>query len=137
MDADYFPHRSRGFLVFDPAKGTRHFSPWWLIVAVDEGIIDYYAWLLRKWGRPINKGSPYGPHISVVRGEEPLDTHKQFWGMFESREIEFNYTSHIRWDNGRHVWLDCWCMELHDIRKELGLPQKAKMSFHLTLGVIS
>jgi hypothetical protein len=54
--------------------------------------------------------------------------------------IEFNYAHTIRYDNGCHAWLDVECERLHEIRKELGLPEyphfhKARrLSLHLTLG---
>lgn len=131
MDPAYFCHASTGRLVFDPPPPNKT-GPYWAILACDKGIVDFYSWLLRRNGIEIEKGSTWGPHISVVKGEEPPN--KVFWGSHIARELSFRYTNVVRWDNGYHAWLDCWSEELNDVRRALGLPDKPDMSFHLTLG---
>lgn len=132
MDTSYFCHKSSGIVHYDPGKGQRHFKPWWAILRCDSGIVDFYSWLLLKYGIPIHKGSWSGPHISFIKGVEPEYQH--LWGKHEGRRVEFRYTNNIRWDNGRHAWLDVWCDELHDVRMESGLPSSKKNTFHFTLG---
>src|SRR5262245_13087442 len=63
MNPDNFPHTSTGRLAFDPSRGTRYFNPWWALMLCDEGIIDYYAWLLRRRGVVVTKGSHWGAHV--------------------------------------------------------------------------
>jgi len=88
--------------------------------------------LLLKHGIPIHKGSWSGPHISFIKGIKP--EFKHLWGKHEGRQVEFRYTNNIRWDNGKHAWLDVWCDELHEVRMESGLPSSFKNTFHFTLG---
>ncbi|HEY1188483.1 MAG TPA: hypothetical protein VGE74_12600 [Gemmata sp.] len=131
MDASYFRHESTGCVQYDPGTGTRAFEPWWLILVCDRGIVDYYAWLLLRYGIEIHKGSTFGPHISVVKGVEPPA--REAWG-FDPGPITFRYTNVVRWDNGRHAWLDVWAPELARLRAGLGFSTPEKVSFHLTLG---
>lgn len=131
METSYFPHESTGCVQYDPGLGTRAFDPWWLILQCDRGIIDYYAWLLQRYGVALHKGSTFGPHVSVVKGVEPPA--REAWG-FDPGPVAFRYSNVVRWDNGRHAWLDVWSPELADLRVRLGFDGAPKMSFHLTLG---
>ncbi|MBY0461122.1 MAG: hypothetical protein K2V38_27690 [Gemmataceae bacterium] len=131
MDPVYFPHESVGRVQFDPGLNTRAFEPWWVLLTCDPGIVDYYAWLLRRHGVAIHKGSAFGPHVSVVKGEEPPE--KGAWGV-DPGPLAFRYSNVVRWDNGRHAWLDVWSPDLADLRARLGFGGPPKMSFHLTLG---
>lgn len=131
MNPEYFPHLSEGLIVYDLCKDNpKLFAPWWAFVVCDQGIIDFYSWLSLKWGKPLAPSKAYGPHISWCKGEEPLN--KDFWGKEE--KVEFHYSNIIRYDNNCHAWIDVWCPYLHELRKKLGLPPKANMSFHITLG---
>jgi hypothetical protein len=128
---DYFRHESVGRVQYDPGLGTRTFEPWWALLLCDEGIVDYYAWLLQRHGIALMKGSSYGAHVCFVRGAEPPD--KSAWG-FDPGPVAFRYTNVIRWDNGRHAWLDVYSPALAELRARLGFHTPDKMSFHLTLG---
>ncbi len=131
MNSDYFCHKSSGTILWDAGKRSTGWAPHWALVLVDKGITDYYAWLLKRWGMPVQKGSVYGPHISMIKGETP--TIFTAWGK-DFGVIDFHYSHVCRWDNGKHVWVDVWCPKLHDIRRELGLPSKSTNSFHMTIG---
>lgn len=131
MNPSDFPHESVGTLQFDPGVGTRHFEPWWALLLCDQGIIDFYSWLLLRWGVALHKGSHWGPHACAVRGQEPPD--KAAWGV-DPGPVAFRYSNVVRWDNGRHAWLDVWSPGLLEVRTRLGFPPKAKATFHLTLG---
>ncbi|AWM36798.1 hypothetical protein GobsT_53430 [Gemmata obscuriglobus] len=131
MDAIDFPHESTGHVLYDPGLGTRAFDPWWLILLCDRGIVDYYAWLLLRYGIALHKGSTFGPHVSVVKGIEPPV--RESWG-YDPGPVTFHYSNVVRWDNGRHAWLDVWSPELAELRARLGFDGAPKMSFHLTLG---
>jgi hypothetical protein len=121
---EYFCHRSFGTLDYE-IEGDQY----WGFLLCDKGIMDYYAWLARRNGITLNKGSSRGAHVTFVRDEKPTDN----WGKHQG-EVEFNYAFALRSDNGYHVWLDVWCPRLHEIRTDMGLVQKSKMSFHLTIG---
>jgi hypothetical protein len=131
MSESYFRYESTGRVQFDPGLGTRLWEPWWGILLCDGGIVDYYAWMLQRYGIAIHKGSTLGPHITFVRGLEPPD--KSLWGV-DPGPVAFRYTNVIRWDNGRHAWLDVWSPPLAEIRSRLGFQTPEKVSFHFTLG---
>lgn len=126
----YYCHTSSGWLHFDPKKGTRHFEPWWCLLICDEEIPKYYGWYCKRWGMPVQTGSRWRTHISFIRGEKPQ--RMPFWGRREKERVEFRYTHLVRWENGKHAWLDVYCPRLSEIRVELGL--KAKSTYHLTIG---
>ena len=130
MDADYYRHVSTGRVLYDPGLDTRHFDPWFALLECDEGIIDYHAWHLRRWGVGVQRGSRWGAHVTWVRGEEPPV--REAWGDSAGEEVTFHYAHVVRWDNGFHAWLDVWCPRLGEIREKLGLPHKTR--YHLTLG---
>lgn len=136
----YFVHHSTGWLEYDPRPEgltPKKFEPWWAILVCDPGIIEFYAWLSRRHGRPITINQLWGPHVSFVKGERPPNL--DLWGK-DRGLINFHYTNTIRYDNGCHAWLDVECERLHEIRAELGLPiyphdkKDRRMSLHLTLG---
>lgn len=131
MTASDFPYASTGRVQYDPGVGTRGFEPWWALLICDSGIIDYYSWLLKRHGIALHKGSAYGPHVCFVRGVEPPDTAS--WGH-DPGPVSFRYTNVIRWDNGRHAWLDVYSPQLADLRAKLGFHTPDKVVFHLTLG---
>lgn len=132
----YYCHTSKGRLVFDPGRDTKHYSSWWAILETDPGILDFYCWLSLKWGVLITRNNLWGPHISVIKGEEPPN--KGLWGH-DFGLVDFSYTNTIRYDNGCHAWLDVHSSELNDIRAEFGLSRKINFGdhprhFHMTLG---
>jgi hypothetical protein len=128
---DYYCFSSNGKITYDPKKG-KVFEPWWAILECDNEILRYYKWLLLKEGIEIQKGSLWGAHITWIRGEEPHN--KSFWGKYDGIEIEFRYSNFLRYDNGRHVWLDVYCPKFNEMREELGLQPLRSMSLHLTIG---
>lgn len=126
----YFTFKSKGTLWFDPQKGKR-FDPWWALLITEEDIVDYYRWILKKWGIDTEPNKLWGPHISVIKGQEPAD--KTLWGT-QFEPVEFWYTNQIRFDNDKHAWLDCFSPEMYDIRIKMGLPGKS--FYHMTLGIM-
>ncbi len=80
------------------------------------------------------------PHITIVRPEKenPKLAH---WGKYEGKELTFKYGNIICWDS-IYFWLRVFCVELEDIRLELGLPVESvytrppdghRKIFHLTI----
>jgi hypothetical protein len=126
---EYCPYVGTGSIQFDPGMGTKHFEPWWMLLVTDQEIIRYYAWLLKKHGKPLWLSTLWGAHVSAIKHQEPPD--KKLWGT-KLPEVTFRYTDYIRWDNGTHAWLDVYSPELSRIRQLMGLP--AKEWFHLTIG---
>jgi hypothetical protein len=121
---------SSGILRFDPKKNTKHFTPWWCLLECDENIAEYYAWLLKKYGLESNSKSLWGTHISVIKGEDIPDP--STWGNLEGMEVDFNYNNFVRFENGKHAWVDVYSEDLSAVREMLGLPFKPW--YHLTIG---
>lgn len=123
---------STGILQYDPGKGSKNYDPDWAILLCDDEISRYYANLVKKNGvelYPNNKGL-WGTHVSVLKGQ-PIPDPKA-WGKYEGYEIDFHYTHLIRYDNGKHAWVDVYSESLSKIREELGFPPK--YWYHLTIG---
>lgn len=136
------------------ATGTLRYSPkrqgsdqhWWLILDCDPEIGQYYRNLYQKTHANCRKlARPFwGPHITLVRNEEPCDTHKKFWDRYAGEPLEFQYSGGVK-DNytperyRSFYWLDVICPQFDEIRKELGLlpvsqAWKKGTSYHLTIG---
>ena len=123
----YFVFESRGRAAYEIDSKGGH----WAFLLCDPDILEYYRWHLLKWGCKTVKCSGWGSNVTWVRNESP--TILEPWGR-DYGDIPFQYSNIIRGDNGRHAWIDVWCPYLHELRASLGLPPKAKESFHLTLG---
>lgn len=111
-------------------QGTKHFDPWWALLECDEDIAKYYAWHMKKYGVEVNPANLWGVHVSVLKGETPPNI--QAWRKYEGYEVEFHYNHLIRFDNGKHAWVDVYSEDLSAIREEFGFP--AKPWYHLTIG---
>lgn len=123
---------SSGIFHYDPLPNSKHYEPWWGLLKCDDQIVKYYAWLLKRQGVEVDTVSLWGTHISVFKGEVPPNNVN--WKKYEDYEVEFNYNHIIRFDNGRHAWIDIYSEDLSAIREELGFPFKPW--FHLTIGRI-
>lgn len=130
---DYF--ESTGTIVYDPRgrEGSEHkvSEPWWVLLRCEWDIIEYADYWLKKNGIIVNTKSLYGPHISVVRGENIPN--KQLWKKHEGRELKFKYRNQYM-HNETYWWVFVDCPELEEIRKELGLKPVPEFPFHLTIG---
>lgn len=126
--------RSTGTLVYDPKAKTIESHPWWLIIQACPDLARYYRhWLNLFYRAKFKVQRPaWDSHISVVRGEEPLDV--SAWGKYHGQEIEFEYDSELN-TNGVYYWLDVECSRLSEIRMELGLPPMPTHPFHLTVAI--
>ena len=125
-------HTSTGILHYDPGKGQKHYDPWWALLLCDDELALYYAWQLKRHGVPVhpNDKGLWGTHVSVLKGDVPLN--QAAWGKYQDFEVEFHYNHLIRYDNGKHAWIDVYSDDLSEIRRELGFD--AKPWYHLTIG---
>ena len=124
--------QAKGNIIYDPIVGKAQ-DPWWIIIECPNDIIHYYQnWIIKEIGTKLNKPL-YGPHISVLRGEEPPQHKKYLWNKYHNEEITFFY-EHNAQTNGVHWWLNVYCERLKEIRKELGLKAEIDFDFHLTIG---
>lgn len=123
---------STGILQYDPGKGQKHYDPWWGLLLCDDEVSKYYAWQLRKHGLEVfpNDKGLWGTHVSVLKGEVPPNP--QAWGKYEGYEVQFHYSHIIRFENGKHAWVDVYSEELSAIREELGFGFKPW--YHMTVG---
>lgn len=125
--------QSSGILHFDPLKGTRHFEEFWGLVQCEQDLAKYYAWHLNKFGIEVNIANLWGIHISLLKGEEvPKDTWNSLTKELEGLEIDFYYNHLIRFDNGKHAWVDVYSEDLSKVRKLFGFAPKPW--FHMTIG---
>ena len=129
--SEYYSFSSTGVIFYDYNK-TEISEPFWGILKCDEEIINYYLWLLLRWGIAVNKGSRSGAHITWNRGEKPPNL--SLWGKYEGVEITFRYSNYLWWENGKHVWINVHCPKLDEIRVELGLNPLHRNALHLTIG---
>lgn len=123
---------SSGILQYDPRSGTKHDEAWWALLICDNELSRYYARLLKSHGVEVypNDKSLWGTHISVLKGAEPPNP--VAWGKYDGYEVEFHYNHLVRYDNGKHAWVDIYSDDLSYIRQELGFD--AKPWYHLTIG---
>lgn len=133
-----YTFKSHGVLRYSPTttdgknRASSHGDPkWWVILDCCPELIAYYRSLVLKLHGIKLQKPLWGPHISVVRGDNPPN--KEVWAKHTGKVIEFEYESWIV-DNGKHWWLEVECPELVALRLELGLPPKPDFDFHITLG---
>lgn len=126
--------KSVGKLVYSP-KTHLSSSQRWLILACDDQITDYYRKLFYqefpykgKLQRPV-----WGAHISLIRGESIPN--EECWRMWNNKWIEFNYYPGVI-DNGEYFWMKVSCKQFSVLRRKLGLSDRPKFGFHLTIGKI-
>jgi hypothetical protein len=138
-------YTSTGTLRYSP-KREKSDQHWWLILDCDPALGQYYRHLYhqahhqcRKLARPF-----WGPHITIVRNEEPDDAYKHLWDAYAGEELEFQYSGGAG-DNysperfRSFYWIDVICPRFAEIRKELGLSDistawRPGTDFHLTIG---
>jgi hypothetical protein len=149
--------KSYGYLKYDPVSSRTRYDEWWAILRCDIGLSKYYRsmvensasrivpsdlWLDsakldtsidKHWMVSIRKfktsPSAWGPHVSVIRGEKPLDL--TAWKKYQDERVEFTYDPRYINTNGRHWWFRVKSPRLEEIRKELGLtPQPTFIDYH-------
>jgi hypothetical protein len=106
-------HPYKGVLNYKNEGGYR------LTVEIDEELANYYRSLIPKYFPYLKPRWP--SHITVVRTEKETPVNREHWGKYHGQEIEFQYDPIIR-SGKMYYWLNIWCVELENIREELGLP---------------
>lgn len=109
---------------FYKSKGILEYSEnWRLVVRVEQDLADYYRSLIPKW---MDVQRPRWPaHITVVRQEFETPVHKNHWWKYNNKPIDFLYEPKIH-QGELYYWLNVYCVELENIREELGLPYRSR-----------
>ncbi len=109
---------------------SRKSSVNWAILKVDPALVSSELENLKSAGINIS-GSTWGPHISVIRGEQVDST---LWSS-RPRENEIFSFEKLRFKahNG-YYWYDIRSSEIEDFRVSLGLAPKCHIPFHITIG---
>ena len=123
---------SSGILQYDPGQGSKQFDPNWAILICDDELSRYYSWFLKRYGIETfsNDKGLWKTHVSVMKGDaiqNPVN-----WAKYDGYEVEFHYNHIVRFDNGKHAWLDVYSEDLAALREELGFDFKPW--YHLTVG---
>lgn len=123
---------STGIVHYDTADGP------WVTVWVDQQLADYTYSLIPKYYRVVRPR--WKAHVTVARPEEgPLMAN---WGKHEGEKVPFVYDPTVLWEAG-FWWFNLWCVQMEDIRQELGLSIKSRITipppgyskcFHCTVG---
>lgn len=118
--------------------GILHYEDKKVVALGDQQLSDYYRSLIPKYYYVYPQ--KYQAHISVVRKEAP--TNMALWGKHEGEKVEFRYEPYL-YNDERYWWINCFCVRLEEIRRELGLPVSSSYTrppsgfekcFHLTVG---
>lgn len=108
-------------------------SYWWLIIDCDAELGRYLRHLYEQayWRtRPLT--SPlWGPHISVIRGEQPADVSD--WGRHNGATVEFEF-SPLAEESHSYVWHPARCHAALALREHYGLAREPTPPLHLSIG---
>lgn len=135
---------STGTIRYSPKKEEGHRN-WWVILDCDPALGKYYRHLYHRGHHGCRKlAQPFwGPHITILRNEEPDDAFKHLWGKYTGESVEFQYSSGLQnnYSPQRYKsfwWLDVVCPRFEEIRAELGLEPVNEAwnngTYHLTIG---
>lgn len=131
-----------GTIRYDPYRGEmKNKTQWWAVLELDDGISDYYrSQICTQYGIKLHQPS-WGAHVSIIRGEKPRDDLMHLWKKYDGKQVTIKYRPYARFNGdtretqhktGNFWFLDVYCEELSNIRKELELPYDWML--HLTVG---
>jgi hypothetical protein len=125
--------KSSGIVKYDPKVDRGSFVKWWVILQCDLELVRYYQHIFYKLYWRKLQTQMWSSHISLVRGEEPINKDK--WKKYNGKIIEFEYEYDGEFlNNGRHFWLKAHSPLFKDIRMSLGLSPEPFVPFHLSIG---
>ncbi len=78
------------------------------------------------------------PHISLIKSESPCRKIEKFGRAFVNEIVEFKIHELLQYENGRHIWVNCYSERLCEIREYFNLPvfrqdKQFRVNFHSTL----
>ena len=83
---------------YDPipltGKVETMFKQWWMIATIEGELTEYYAWFVERNSGIILQRPAWGAHISVIRGEEPIN--KELWKKRQDEEVTILYDPDVR-----------------------------------------
>lgn len=112
----------------------------WVFVYIDDQLADYYYAMIPKYYKTIKSRRP--AHVSVVRPEESI-INLENWGKHDGERVSFVYHPDILVEK-EFWWFNLWCKEMENIRLELGLSIKSRITippsgyskcFHCTVAI--
>lgn len=108
-------------------------TDWWLIIRFDRDLGRYLRHLY-KLASPAQAdiAEPlWGPHVSIVQGEKPVNL--EYWKDRDGELVSIEYEQDPRETDG-YIYLPVLCEPALDYRQRLGLPREPKWPLHLTIG---
>jgi len=105
-------------------------QPGWYSLCLDEDFSLYYRSQQGvKWNLPLN-----GCHITFIAGDrEKRVVTSEEMEPYMDETIDFEFDP-IVMTNSESFWIECSSARLDSIRKELGLGNSFRGSYHITLG---
>lgn len=106
---------------------------WWLIIDCDPELGRFlrHLFALGHYRTRTLQQPLWGPHMSVIRGEEPPNANA--WGSANGVTVEFEYSPELHETDG-YVWSPVECPEALAVREMLGLPRTPEPPLHLSVG---
>lgn len=96
----------------------------WVTASICQDLADYYLSLIPKAWKVIKPR--WSAHVTIARPEEnPTNLHN--WGKHEGQIVSFIYDPTILEEKG-FWWFNLWCVEMEQIRLELGLSIKSRIT---------
>lgn len=108
-------------------------TDWWLIIRFEREVGRYLRHLYQLMSpAQANISEPlWGPHVSIIQGEQPGNP--QHWKDREGQPVEIEYAQDPRETDG-YVYLPVFCEAALAYRELLGLPREPRWPLHLTIG---
>lgn len=120
---------------------TRPDGGYRVVVEIDSDLAAFYRALIPKW-MPVQPPR-FRPHVTVVRIGRDKPKDMTAWGKYDGKKLWFHYDPVVQYDE-TYYWINVWCDQLADVRKELGLEPRNKWTrppsgdfkecFHSTIG---
>lgn len=127
--------------VLHQSTGVIRYTTNWLVLDTDNEICRYYRRLIPK--HVGIKKQRYPGHITVLRPKyEEEILYPEYWGKYQGKTVSYFYSPIVQ-NSEYYYWLNCFSVELEEIRAELGLyvddrfttpPKGFRKTFHITIG---